>query len=152
MQYIIVDMDDTTAMYTQAYKRSLLLNPAIPFPQSQCGFFTELRPMPNAVYFLKALLAQYQCDIQIVTRPSTKNPMSYTEKVLWVKRYFGQDWVERLNFINDKTRYDADYIIDDKEWLGHPGEWIKFDGTDNRELTEWRRIYIELSKKLTRRK
>jgi 5'-nucleotidase len=148
MHYILVDMDDTLCMYKQAYENALIQNPLIRYPQSQYSFFTSLRPMPGGIYFLNALLARFECDIQIVTRPSTKNLMSYTEKASWVKQYMGQEWVERLNFINDKTRFDGDFLIDDKEWLGFKGEVIVFNASGERELTEWKRVYVKLAQQL----
>lgn len=149
---IAVDMDDTLVMYTQAYRKALELNPGIQFPQSQYGFFASLRPVPGGLYYLHKLLACYDVNIQIVTRPSTKNLMSYTEKAAWVKTYLGEDFLSRLNFVNDKTLFKGDFLIDDNEWLGFEGEWIPFNCKGDKETTEWKRVYQYLAPKLTLKK
>jgi 5'-nucleotidase len=50
----------------------------------------------------------------MLTAPSTKNPLCYTEKRVWVERYLGMRFVERLIICPNKALLIGDILIDDQ--------------------------------------
>lgn len=112
-----VDMDDTLCDFAGEAYLDLLENPAIRYPQSQHGFFTKLRPLPNAIESMKELVALGE-DVWILTRPSVMNPLCYTDKFLWIREHLGLDFAERLILCTDKGRVgtEKDFLIDDFDW------------------------------------
>lgn len=81
------------------------------FPQSRWGFFVNLDPIENGVEIVKELMEYY--DVWILTRPSYKNALCYTEKRIWIEKYFGLDFCEKLIICSDKSLLKGDYLIDD---------------------------------------
>jgi len=112
-----VDMDDTLCDFAGQAYLDLLANPEIRWPQSQHGFFTKLKPLPNAIESLKELDAMGE-DVWILTRPSILNPLCYTDKFLWVREHLGIEFTERLILCTDKGRVgtEKDILIDDFDW------------------------------------
>ena len=68
------------------------------------------------------------------------NPLSYTEKRLWIEKYFGLEWCKKLILAYDKSLLKGDYLIDDsvgKGQLEFEGELIQI-GTD--KFPDWKSI------------
>ena len=86
---LLIDQDDVIADFTGAAIDAIRKTPGIQFPQSQYKFFENLDPMPGAVESINKLQEFY--DVCILTRPSVRNPLCYTEKRLWVEKYLGFD-------------------------------------------------------------
>ncbi len=107
---LYVDIDDTLNYYTQHF----IINKTgdIEFPQSIEGFYLTIPANIEGINVIKELYQYY--DIYFLTAPSLKNPHSYTEKRLWIEKYFGYDWVHRLIICNHKNLLMGDYLIDDK--------------------------------------
>ena len=93
---IYIDMDGVLCDYYTAYKETLKNNPDIKFPQSQYGFFRNLKPIKNALRSVEYLMRQRIFDVYILTAPSVNNPLCYSEKREWVEKYMGMKMVERL--------------------------------------------------------
>lgn len=99
---IYLDMDDVLCDFKTAYEKALLENPLINFPQSQYGFFTNLNPIDGAIETAKALEASGRYQPYILTAPSLKNPLCYTEKRVWVEKWLGFSYVEKLIICSEK--------------------------------------------------
>jgi 5'(3')-deoxyribonucleotidase len=125
---LYVDMDDTICIYKERYEELLKLNPEIKYPQSQYGFYTSLKPIKGAIETLEYLDAWY--DIYILTRPSYKNPLCYTEKRVWVEKHMGIDWCEKLILCPNKSLMKGDFLVDDYLWKDFEGKQLQF-GTDD---------------------
>ena len=110
---IYVDMDNVLCDYQSAYDKALKDNPEIIYPQSQYGFFRNLKPMPSAKEIFKLLSDKF--DVWILTAPSVQNPLCYSEKREWVETYLGYDAAKRLIISPDKSLLIGDYLIDDIE-------------------------------------
>lgn len=110
---IYIDMDNVLCDYQTAYNKAIKENPEIKYPQSQYGFFRNLEPIRFAVQAFESLTKYY--DTWILTAPSTRNPLCYSEKREWVERYLGFDSVEKLIISPDKSLLIGDYLIDDIE-------------------------------------
>ncbi len=105
-------MDDTLCDFRGAFNRSK--TPELIYPQSKYGFFLGLKPINGAVdAFIK--LSKHH-DVYILTRPSIKNPLCYTEKRIWVENHLGMEACERLIITPNKSLNKGDYLIDDVKW------------------------------------
>lgn len=133
-------MDDTICEFTKAKEKALKVNPYNKYPQSECDFFRSLKPVPHAIDSLKIIKNRYN-DVWLLTRPSYKNPWSYTEKVLWVRDYLGEEWLERLIFIPDKALVKGDYLIDDQPWPNFEGRQLVFG---SKQYPDWSSILNKL--------
>jgi 5'(3')-deoxyribonucleotidase len=132
---IYVDLDDTMCDYSTAFHDAIKRNPDIKQPQSQYDFFRKLKPIKDAIEsFLK--LSNY-FDVWILTRPSMKNPLCYTEKRIWVEENLGYSWVERLIISPDKSLLKGHYLIDDHYWKDFEGEKILFG---SEEFPDWKSV------------
>ncbi|MFY0606434.1 MAG: hypothetical protein JXR10_06960 [Cyclobacteriaceae bacterium] len=120
---IHVDMDDTIAKYSEAFKQSIMDTPGIKYPQSQYGFFSNLEPLEGALEGIKKL-SDLGYDIYILSSPSPKNPLSYTEKRVWIEEHLGYEYVEKLILSMNKGLVKGDYLIDD---------WTEGRGQENFE-------------------
>ena len=127
---VYIDMDDVLCDFIGEFEKQITLNPGIKFPQSQFGFFVNLSPIKDAIKTVKALISSERYDPYILTAPSEKNPMSYTEKRVWVERWFGLNFVSKLIISPNKGLLRGKYLIDDniagKGQENFEGELIQF--------------------------
>lgn len=112
-EIVYIDMDDTLCDFAGAFRYHLSVNPKIQFPQSQYGFFANLQPLTGAVSAVKALIHSDRYDPYILTAPSVKNPLCYTEKRIWVENHFGIDFTEKLIISPNKALLKGHILIDD---------------------------------------
>lgn len=110
---IYIDMDDVLCDYTGAYRQKLSESPEIAFPQSQYGFYASLAPIEYAIGSVETLMSDKRFIRYILTAPSYKNPLSYTEKRAWVERYFGETFTQNLIICDNKSLVKGDVLIDD---------------------------------------
>ncbi len=127
---IYIDMDDVLCDYTGAFKQAIEQTPSIAFPQSQYGFFSSLAPLDGAIDSVKKLIASPLFEPYILTAPSPRNPLSYTEKRVWIEKYFGLNFTEKLIISPNKGLLKGDILIDDitegKGQEGFEGKLIHF--------------------------
>lgn len=112
---IYVDMDDVLCEFTKNQLIALKSNPKIKFPQSQFDFFRKLNPMKDGISVVNFLSSLEIFEVYILTAPSIKNPMCYTEKRLWIEDHFGLNMVNRLIISPNKGLNKGDYLIDDHD-------------------------------------
>jgi 5'(3')-deoxyribonucleotidase len=106
-------MDDVLCDFQKAHKNAIQLNPKIQFPQSQYGFFRNLEPIPGGIETVNRLNASEKFSVYILTAPSIKNPLCYTEKRLWIEDHFGIEMVNWLIISPNKGLNKGEYLIDD---------------------------------------
>jgi len=131
-----VDMDGVLCNFHGAFRNNQ--SSTNKFPQSKWGFFSTLEPIKDGVETVKELMEHF--DVYILTRPSVKNPLCYTEKRIWVENYFGLEFCENLIMACDKSMIKGDYLIDDTTGNGQlefEGELIQF-GT--RQFPDWKTV------------
>ena len=112
---IYIDMDGVLCDFEGAVARDKMAYPDIEYPQSREGFYRALKPISGAVEAMNILLQTKGVDAYILTAPSLYNPLSYTEKRLWVEDHLGFEWVKRLIISPDKSLLRGDVLIDDHD-------------------------------------
>jgi 5'(3')-deoxyribonucleotidase len=142
---VYVDMDDVICNFTSAYNCALQQIPSIKHPQSQYGFFANLTPKDGAIEAVKALIQSPAFEPYVLTAPSTRNPFSYTEKRVWIEKYFGYEFVEKLIICSNKGLLKGDYLIDDhvngKGQENFEGKLIHFG---SKEFPHWNALKEQL--------
>ena len=124
--------------YSHAHAKALKQNPSLDFPQSQPNFFESLVPIEGGIETVKYLKKSKDYEPYILTAPSEYNPLSYTEKRIWIERYLGFDFVERLIICSNKGLLKGDVLIDDhisgKGQENFEGQLIHFG---SKEFLNW---------------
>ena len=146
---IYIDMDDVICDFTNAYNRARQRTPSIKHPQSQYVFFVHLAPIKGAVESIKALIQSPIFEPYILAAPSTRNPLSYTEKRVWIENYFGYEFTKRLIICSNKGLLKGDYLIDDntsgKGQENFEGKLLHFG---SRQYPNWNSVEQELKLKV----
>lgn len=154
---IYIDLDGVMCDYNSSLKEHLKNCPENQYPQSKMDFFRKLKPIENAIDSYTWL----EClgfDVRILSAPSTKNPLSYTEKRLWVEDHLGMSAVDKMILTKDKSIAIGDYLIDDYD-KGYgqdkfQGELIHF-GSDKfkdwKSVLEYLKIKLEISERIPNR-
>jgi hypothetical protein len=96
--------------------------------------FSKMIPMPGAIEAVKAIAEKY--DVYILSTAPWKNPFALSDKLAWIKEYFGSGndslFYKRIIFSHHKDLNKGDYLIDDRTKNGaaeFEGELIQF-GTE----------------------
>lgn len=110
---VYVDMDDVLCDYSSSHRVHRASHPHIAFPQSIPGFFENLRPIEGAIESVNQLRGTETFEVYVLTAPSTRNPLSYTEKRLWIERHFGYEFTKQLIICSNKGLLKGDYLVDD---------------------------------------
>lgn len=135
LKRLYIDMDGVLCDFKSEYDLQLKLNPQQPYPQSQYGFFLNLKPIENAIESVKYLENYY--DTWILTRPSVHNIMCYSEKAQWIKTHLGFDMQVKTIICTDKSLLRGDYLVDDQLEHGQKlfcGKLIHFG---SEEFKDW---------------
>jgi 5'(3')-deoxyribonucleotidase len=112
-EIVYVDMDDVLCDYTVAHRRVREEHPGIRFPQSLSGFFEQLPPIEGAIDAINRL--QREFHVFVLSAPSTRNPLSYAEKRIWIERHFDYAFTKKLILSPDKGLLKGRYLIDDHD-------------------------------------
>jgi 5'-nucleotidase len=142
-EIVYVDMDDTICDFTTPFKTGEY---QLKYPQSKIGFFLDLNPIEGAIEGIKTLQTKY--DVWILTRPSIKNTHCYTEKADWIKKYLGEDMLNKMILCPDKSLVKGHYLIDDDHRHGQTefeGNHIHFSKDDN--FLDWKSVVDYLMSK-----
>lgn len=143
---VYLDMDDVLCNFKEAHAKALSANPSIQFPQSQYGFFLNLMPKEGAIDAVAAFEASSNYDVYILTAPSLKNPLCYTEKRAWVEKWLGFSMVEKLIISPNKSLLNGDILIDDnvsgKGQEGFEGRLIQFG---SKQFPDWAAVRKDLN-------
>lgn len=137
-EILYIDMDDVLCEYKKGISDGLIKEPNVQYPQSRYGFYTNLEPVQDAIYSYFRLKQFF--SVKILSRPSVKNPLSYTEKRIWIEKHLGHSECYNLILSKDKTLLRGDWLIDDniQEGLLKP-EWKHIHFGSN-EFPNWNSI------------
>lgn len=145
MKRIYIDMDGVLCDFQGAFDQSKKAQPDNPYPQSVANFYTSLEPIAGALAAMELLGNSNEYETFILTAPSTYNPLSYTEKRIWVEEHLGFPWVEKLIISPDKSLLKGDILIDDndngKGQENFEGELIHFGSAP---FLSWKKVLAHL--------
>ena len=108
---VYIDMDDTLCDFKKAWHKARQAQPEVAYPQSLEGFFLNLAPIEGAIDTVNELRQHF--DVYILTAPSYKNPLCYTEKRLWVEKHFALEFTQKLIICDHKNLLIGVFLIDD---------------------------------------
>lgn len=145
---VYVDMDGVLSNYSKRYNE-LQNDKGYRYPQSTYGFFRSLELIEGAKEAIKNLKERENVDLYILSSPSYKNPLSYSEKREWIEKEFGLDLAKNLILSTNKGLNKGDFLIDDNiEGSGQEnfeGEVIQFGCND---CTNWKETIKYLDARL----
>jgi 5'(3')-deoxyribonucleotidase len=127
-------MDRVICDYDKQYNRIKSFYPNMIYPQSLHGFFSTLEPIDGAIDGVNLLRKYF--DVYILTRPSIMNPISYTEKRIWIENNFDLEFCEKLILCPNKSLLNGDFLIDDFKH-DFKGTQLLFGST---EYENWKRV------------
>lgn len=134
-----IDMDGVLCDLVGGYRRAREERPDIRYPQSLPGLFESLAPIPGAIDAVNRLRREF--DVWVLTAPSTRNPLSYTEKRVWIEKHFDYPFTKKLIISPDKGLVKGDYLIDDfvsgKGQERFEGELIQFG---SKRFPDWNAV------------
>lgn len=78
----------------------------------QPGIAGTIVPYPGAVDGLKKL--SKVADVFLVTSPVEDSPTWCFDRTAWVKKHFGEELADRIDFTGHKYTFAADLFVDDK--------------------------------------
>jgi len=109
------------------------------------GIFSLVKPIPGAIQAFKELSELF--DTYILSTAPWENPSTWSDKLLWVKKYIGKYAYKRLILSHHKNLNAGAYLIDDRLKNGvdkFKGEHIHF-GTE--KFPDWEVVVRYLSDK-----
>ena len=96
-------------------------------PDDVPGIFALMDPMSGAVEAYLELAQLF--DTYVLSTAPWKNPLAWSDKLVWVKRYLGAAAYKRLILSHHKDLNRGDFLIDDRTNRGADkfgGEFIEF--------------------------
>ncbi len=76
------------------------------------GFFLNMTPMQGALEAIQEMVEE-GIEVIICTVPHPRSDYCIPEKIAWVKKHLGEEFVRKIIFTYDKTVVHGDVIIDD---------------------------------------
>ena len=100
------------------------------------GIFSHMMPLKGAIEGYNRLV-ELGYDVYILSTAPWKNPSAWSDKLIWVKKYIGENAKKRLILSHNKNLNKGDFLIDDRLANGageFEGKLIRF-GSD--EFPNW---------------
>ena len=66
---------------------------------------------------MKGLSKNPTYDVFICTSPFPDNTTCASDKMIWIEKHLGKEFVNKIVITFDKTIVDAEFLIDDKEHI-----------------------------------
>jgi 5'-nucleotidase len=171
---VLIDMDNTVVDFEQgfidAFRKKFPRSPFISkdrrdsfyledqYPEqivyeilSSKGFFFGLEPIPGSIAGIREL-DKLGHDIRFCTSPIKSHTYCIAEKMDWIQKYFGRDWVRKTVITYDKALVRGHYLIDDKPEINSriQPEWehVLYDQPYNSHIKNKRRMTWDTWKEL----
>lgn len=110
------------------------------------GIFSLMDPVPGALAAYRELCGLF--DTFILSTAPWDNPSSWTDKMLWVKKYLGDLCTDRLILTYRKDLNRGDFLVDDRPNSGHAedfrGEVVHFG---SERFPDWEAVLAYLREK-----
>jgi 5'-nucleotidase len=98
------------------------------------GIFSQMQPLDGAVEAFKKLSQDY--DVYICSTAPWENPTAWSDKIIWVRKYLGDEAYKKLTLTHNKHLVIGDFLIDDRTANGadkFQGEHIHFGQGDYKD-------------------
>ena len=107
------------------------------------GIFSLMEPVDGAIEAFEKLSSLY--DTYILSTAPWENPSAWTDKLLWVKKYLGENARKRLILSHHKNLNQGDFLIDDRPNNGareFQGELLHFGPC--KKFSDWNSVLTYL--------
>ena len=126
---LYIDMDNVLVDFPSAFPqiKNEILEKYADDKDEIPGIFSLMLPIEGAVDAFNQLSQKY--DTYILSTAPWENPSAWSDKLVWVKTYLGQQAHKRLILSHNKNLNKGDYLIDDRLANGakdFQGEHIHF--------------------------
>jgi len=126
---LYIDMDNVLVDFPTAFPqiKNEILEKYADDKDEIPGIFSLMLPIEGAVDAFNQLSQKY--DTYILSTAPWENPSAWSDKLVWVKTYLGQQAHKRLILSHNKNLNKGDYLIDDRLANGakdFQGEHIHF--------------------------
>lgn len=81
------------------------------------GLFSLMEPMPGAINAVKTLEASGRYELYILSTAPWDNPSAWTDKALWVKKYFDSDKPDGVFYKRLILSHHKNMCIQPNAWL-----------------------------------
>jgi 5'-nucleotidase len=132
---VYVDMDNVLVDFESGIEK-LNLDPNMSDLDEVDGIFSQMIPLKRAIEGYNRLV-ELGYDVYILSTAPWKNPSAWSDKLIWVKEYIGENAKKRLILSHNKNLNKGDFLIDDRLANGageFEGKLIRF-GSD--EFPNW---------------
>ena len=111
---LYIDMDNVVVDFASAFDKvdPVLLEKYKNDPDEIPGIFSLMDPMPGAIESVELLNKQY--DIYFLSTAPWNNPSAWSDKLLWIQKYFPKIGCKKLILSHNKHLNMGDYLIDDR--------------------------------------
>jgi 5'-nucleotidase len=117
MDGVIVDLQsginqwglDNPTLYKKYYKDS---------PDTIPNLFKDPKPIDKSIVSVLKLIESGKYEIFIATASPNDNDTAASEKILWIKKYFGDLFDRKIFILHRKDLLIGDYLIDDMKRNG----------------------------------
>ena len=135
MALIYVDMDNVIVDFKSALRKRRI-DEDMRNADNLDGIFSEMDPMSGAIDGYNKLVEMGH-DVYILSTAPWENSSAWSDKLIWVKKYIGENAKKRLILSHNKNLNKGDFLIDDRLANGageFEGKLIRF-GSD--EFPNW---------------
>jgi 5'(3')-deoxyribonucleotidase len=108
---IFFDMDGVLADFSRAANE---LAPGAPHPEENPDLFAKMQPVDGAIAAVNELKNYY--DLYILSAVPWRNPAGASQKIAWIKRYFGDGL--------DNPFFKKIILTHNKDLVGDAGDWL----------------------------
>tara|TARA_B110000967_G_C18555672_1_gene397561 strand:+ start:25 stop:540 length:516 start_codon:yes stop_codon:yes gene_type:complete len=132
---VYVDMDNVLVDFNSGIEK-LNLDPNMSDLDEVEGIFSQMIPLKGAIEGYNRLL-ELGYDVYILSTAPWENSSAWSDKLIWVKKYIGENAKKRLILSHNKNLNKGDFLIDDRLANGageFEGKLIRF-GSD--EFPNW---------------
>ena len=109
------------------------------------GLFSLMSPIKGSIDAVNTLAQHY--DVFILSTATWKNPSAWSDKRVWVEKYFKDVFHKRMIITHRKDLVMGDYLLDDRGKNGtseFSGEWIQFG---SEKFPNWESVVKYLSER-----
>ena len=131
MSIVYVDMDNVLVDFNSGIEK-LNLDPSTSDLDEVDRIFSHMIPLKGAIEGYNKLV-ELGHDVYILSTAPWENSSAWSDKLIWVKKYIGENAKKRLILSHNKNLNKGDFLIDDRLVNGageFEGTLIRFGSED----------------------